>query len=322
VGVRDHGKWKFFRLPKASHTYDGAHGWNTEWPRIRNVGTREKPDYLMTMHGLFWHFPFTFSSENSSGIRPRSAYLKVIGDFAGWNGKLVIGCDDAAKNEFLNKRKVKGNISGPGQSNSNLWFISPETPDQLGPNNAEGAVWISENIKAGEVSEPFLYAGWDIRSAWIYNEGKLPVSFSFEIDKKGDNTWERLKTISLKADEAANVPFPSNETGEWIRVSADKTTTATIHFSYAQKDSRSNVSDPVFKGLAGVNQAGSGAGLLWDLDHNRRKLGVLAGIATNEGFTESGYYELDSLMTLEKKDDPETAAYPRKNGYSPSGSLF
>jgi hypothetical protein len=312
IGVRGNGKWKFFRLPKASHTYDGAHGWNTEWPRIRDVGTKEKPEYLMTMHGLFWHFPSTFSTENSSGIRPRSAYLKVIGDFTQWNGQLIIGCDDAAKNEFLNKRKVKGNICGPGQSNSNLWFISPETPDQLGPNNAEGAVWISEKIKAGEVSEPFLFAGWDIRSAWINNEGKLPVSFTFEVDKKGDNTWERLKTISLKADEAANIPFPSNQKGEWIKVIADKATTATVHFSYVQKDSRSNVPDPVFKGLAGVNQIGSDAGLLWDLDRNRRKLGVLAGIATNEGFTESGYYELDSLMTLVKKDDAQTVAYIRE----------
>ncbi|HPT32290.1 MAG TPA: hypothetical protein PLW67_10640, partial [Prolixibacteraceae bacterium] len=36
LGVRDHEKgWSFYRLPKASHSYDGAHGWNTEWPRIR-----------------------------------------------------------------------------------------------------------------------------------------------------------------------------------------------------------------------------------------------------------------------------------------------
>ena len=124
VGVRDNGKWSFYRLPKASHSYDGAHGWNTEWPRIRNIGTENKPDYLMTMHGMFWRFPGSFTSSNSSGIRPRSAYLKVIGDFTRWNDNLVFGCDDAAQKEFLNKRKAKGDIGGPGQSNSNLWFTS------------------------------------------------------------------------------------------------------------------------------------------------------------------------------------------------------
>ena len=118
LGVRNpETGWDFYRLPKASHSYDGAHGWNTEWPRIRNVGTKQNPDYLMIMHGMFWHFPPSFSAKKSAGIRPRSAYLKVIGDFTRWNDRLVFGCDDSAKNEFLNKRKQKGNIEGPGQSN-------------------------------------------------------------------------------------------------------------------------------------------------------------------------------------------------------------
>ena len=36
--LRSGGAWQHFRLPKASHCYDGAHGWNTEWPRIREIG--------------------------------------------------------------------------------------------------------------------------------------------------------------------------------------------------------------------------------------------------------------------------------------------
>lgn len=88
------------------------------------MGTESEPEYLMTMHGMFWHFPAMFTADNSAGIRPRSAYLKVIGDFTRWNDQLVFGCDDSAQKEFLNKRKAKGNIEGPGQSNSNLWFTS------------------------------------------------------------------------------------------------------------------------------------------------------------------------------------------------------
>ena len=63
----DHGKWSAFRLPKASNSYDGAHGWNTEWPRIRDIG---EPYLLMTMHGMFWKFPCTFSAANTAGIAP------------------------------------------------------------------------------------------------------------------------------------------------------------------------------------------------------------------------------------------------------------
>ena len=39
----------------------------------------------------------------------------MIGDFTRWNDRLVFSCDDSAK-RFLNKRKAKGNIGGPGQS--------------------------------------------------------------------------------------------------------------------------------------------------------------------------------------------------------------
>jgi hypothetical protein len=312
VGVREKGEWNFFRLPKASHSYDGAHGWNTEWPRIRDIGTVENSDYLMTMHGLFWRFPKTFTNANSAGIRPRSAYLKVIGDYTRWNDQLVFGCDDSAQKEFLNKRKVKGGIEGPGQSNSNLWFTSIDKPDQLGPNTAEGAVWIAEEIKAGTLSEPFLFAGWDIRSAWIKNEGKQTVSFTFEVDEKGNGKWKILQSVSVNANGSINILFTGEQKGEWIRVKAEQGSKATVHFSYAQKDNRTTNADAMFAGLANVSETHASGGLLWGLGNNRRKLGLLAGTASDNVFTENGYYELDSLMNLVKKDDVETAAFIRE----------
>ena len=83
--LNDGGRWSSYRLPKTSHSYDGSHGWNTEWPRIREIGGK---DYLMTMHGAFWKFPPTFSNADTSGIRMRSSYLKVIGDFCKWQNKI------------------------------------------------------------------------------------------------------------------------------------------------------------------------------------------------------------------------------------------
>ena len=65
----------------------------------------------------------------------------------------------------------------------------------------------------------------------------------------------------------------------------------------------------MFAGLADISESETSAGLLWSLSNNRRKLGILAGVTTDNGFTESGYYELDSLMNLVKKEDQETASY-------------
>lgn len=321
LGVRDNEKWSFYRLPKASHTYDGAHGWYTEWPRIRDVGTAGNPEYLMTMHGMFWHFPENFNSSNTAGIRPRSAYLKILGDFTRWNDQLVFGCDDAAVSENNNRRKTKGNMAGTGQSNSNLWFTSPSVPDHLGTPTADGAVWLSEQVDAGEVSEPFLFAGWDYRSAWIKNDGEQTVSFTFGLDKKGDNRWGNCKSVSVRAGESMHLSFDSGFKGEWVRVSADKTCKATVHFWYAQKEKRSTVPDSMFKGISEVSAKGSKAGLLWGLDNNRRALGVLAGVASDKEFTETGYYELDASMNLAKKNDPETAAAIREKLAIPQNVL-
>lgn len=80
--VREDGTWRAFRLPKGSHSYDRAHGWNTEWPRIREIGEGE--DLLLTMHGTFWRF----TARSSARIAPRSNSPKVVGDLccrgAGW----------------------------------------------------------------------------------------------------------------------------------------------------------------------------------------------------------------------------------------------
>ncbi len=306
LGVRNpQTGWDFYRLPKASHSYDGAHGWNTEWPRIRDVGTSDKPDYLMTMHGMFWRFPGNFNAKSSAGIRPRSAYLKVIGDFARWQDHLVIGCDDSAHREFLNKRRAKGNIEGPGQSNSNLWFTSFDTPDQLGPNTASGAVWLNENIKANEASEPFLFAGWPKRSAWIHNSGKTNVSFTFEIDKNGNGQWSNLQTADVVAGESQWINFDQSASGEWVRVVADRNTHATVQFSYTGPDQRIQSSDQIFSGLSGVSDEKSIGALLYGLGDDRRSLGLSVRHFDGADEKSIGYYELDASMKLRKQEDPE-----------------
>lgn len=310
LGVRNpETGWDFYRLPKASHSYDGAHGWNTEWPRIRDIGPEGNPDYLMTMHGMFWQFPARFTANNSAGIRPRSAYLKVIGDYTRWNNQLVFGCDDSAQREFLNKRKHKGGIEGPGQSNSNLWFTTPEKPDQLGTATAAGSVWINEKIEAGGYSEPFLFAGWPYRTAWIHNHGKSSVDFVFEVDKSGNGSYIPLTTVSMAPESSEMLSFKEGETGEWIRVSVNNATTATVSFNYSATENRQTTPSSIFQGIADVSSKESDGGLLYGLGNNRRALGISAIHFENGKETDAGYYELDEKLNLIRKEDPETQAF-------------
>jgi hypothetical protein len=312
LGMRDKGKWSFFRLPKASNSYDGAHGWNTEWPRIRDIGTDKNPDYLMTMHGMFWHFPQTFTSSNTAGIRPRSSYLKVIGDFTRWNDQLVFGCDDAAKSEFLNKRMAKGGIAGPGQSQSNLWFTPVNQPGQTGTIDASGSVWLQESIKSGAVSDPFLFAGWNKRMAWLKNEGTQDVNFTFEIDQNGNNQWSKLETVNVPANNSNWIEFAEKETGEWIRVVTDGATTASVSFAYASDKVRPSTSDQMFDGIATIGTKQSCGGLLYSLGNNRRVLGILTNSSDGNNSTETGYYEMDDQMNIVPKVDDSTATFIRE----------
>ncbi len=237
AALRRDSAWHTYRLPKSSHSYDGAHGWNTEWPRIRDIGEN---DLLMTMHGAFWRFPKNFDSTHSAGIAPRSNYLKVVGDFARWGDKLVLGTDDTAKSEFLNKRRAKGKLAAPGQSQSNLWFIDPAQLDRFGPPIGRGAVWQDEPVTANAPSDAFLFSGFDHRLLHLAHDAPAPVTFTLEIDRAGNNTWTPLRRIEVPAAGYVATAFTAAETGAWVRVRASRDCAhATATFSFRNVDPRS-----------------------------------------------------------------------------------
>jgi hypothetical protein len=313
------GKWTSYRLPKGSHSYDGAHGWNTEWPRIRDIG--EEGSRLMTMHGLFWKFPANFSSKHSTGVSPRSAYLKVIGDFTRWQGRLVFGCDDTAKSEFLNKRPAKGALAGPGQSQSNLWFTALDAPDKLGPAIGRGSVWVDEPVQAGAASDPFLLAGFAKRAVHLQHDGTAATKFTLEIDEKGDGQWKSWREVALKADEATQwVEIPATVAGAWIRAKTDRDIAkAGVTFQYAAKDDRVVERGSLFKGLSKAGDATSQGAFLLTRGANLRTLSVLNANVTVDQTTLGDAYELSADLKLTKMTDATAAAYVEKNTPVPQG---
>ena len=305
--------WKFFRLPKGSHSYDGAHGWNTEWPRIREIGAG---DYLMTMHGTFWNFPSSFGAPDFTGIRPRSNYLKVIGDFCLWKDRVVFGCDDTAKNEFLNKRKAKGEIAAP-QSQSNLWFVEPGALDEIGPVIGRGAVWMKEDLAADAVSDPYLFAGYDKRGLFLAHESGSEVVFTLETGD-GSGPWKPLSSETVPSGTGRFVAFPASAAGEWIRVrTGSSAKAATAVFTYRDKDPRDTVADEVFAGLAAPGEDRSG-GILRARDGGIKTLSFAAETAAGKP---AGYYELDGEMKLRRVEDAKIEEFTRSRAAIPTAAL-
>ncbi|MEI6247377.1 MAG: hypothetical protein WCP67_02445 [Verrucomicrobiota bacterium] len=318
--VMEDGKWTSFRLPKSSHTYDGAHGWNTEWPRIRDIG--EPGQRLLTMHGSFWTFPAGFSAKHSAGIAPRTNYLKVIGDFTRWQDRLVFGCDDTAKSEFLNKRPAKGTLAGPGQSQSNLWFTPLDITAKLGPAIGRGGVWVDEPVKAGSPSDPFLLNGFTERTLWLSHDGTADTSYTVEIDQQGNGTWTTWKQFGLTA--AAPGLWvdlsPQQVSGAWIRVTSSRDQKkATAQFQCANADQRGTEVDPMFAGLSSADTASSRGAFLLTRGANLRTLSILPATLTADQTKAGVAYELTADLKLVKQADPKVTDYVARNTAIPAG---
>jgi hypothetical protein len=280
----DGGQWHRYRLPKASQAYDAKHGWYTEWPRIREIepAAGGKPARLMMdMHAMFYDFPATFSAANTAGITPIASHLRYVPDFCGWNGKLVMAADDCS---------VMQNPMA-GQSQSNLWFGSADELKTWGPKTGWGGVWMNDAVKAGQASDPFLFNGFDQRVLHLAHDAKEDVTFTVEVDAKGDGKWAELATAKVPASGYGFHVFPPGAAGQWVRVKADRDCRATAYFHYTDAATPAATDGAAFKGLADVGAADAVAGLVRPAKDNRNLqfLGVSPG---------GKYLEVDEKLTF------------------------
>lgn len=239
--VLDQGVWHTYLLPKATNNNDPSHGWFTEWPRIREIGNGEM---MMDMHGMFFEFPKTFCANNTAGIRPLSSHLRYIPDFCSWNNQIVIATDETS---------IQGNKTA-GQPQSNLWFGTKNDLKQWGPSNGFGAIWLNDEVKAGQTSDPYLFAGFENQMIHLINEGDNEIKIKLQIDKLGNGIWTDMKDFVLSGKEYQYYICPSNIQAEWIRAIAqnDGKLSIEIHSTTNQYQKGEDHLD-LFKGIADIN---------------------------------------------------------------------
>ena len=292
LNVLDQGRWSRFRLPKASFTYDADHGWFTEWPRIRDIGADR---LLMTMHGMFYEFPKTFRVAGAAGIRPIATYHKMVVDFADWNGRLVLACDDASmfENPLL------------GRPQSNLWFSALDDLRELGKPIGWGGPWVGNRVRANEPSEPYLLAGFERRVVHLSHDKTSAVTFTFEIDSKGDGIWSKYASVVVPARGYAYHVIPSDVKGEWIRVKTDSAvSSATAYFHYFSSPKAAD--EAMFKSLPPADRpAARSEGVIRPQSDAELTLQFAADILDASGkIVEQGYYEIGGDMRLHRADNP------------------
>ena len=271
----DGGEWFTYRLPKGSLAFDPAHGWYTEWPRIREVNDGK---FLLDMHGQFFDFPRTFSKANTAGIHPIATHLRYVPDFCAWGDKLVVASDDTSimRNPLA------------GQSQSNLWFGKLADLKTWGPTAGWGGVWVNDAVKANVPSDPFQFSGWQNRVLHLANDGNAPVTFTIEADANGSGAWQTLETISVPAQGSVHHEFAASTQAEWVRLKASTDTKATAYFhcSNANPHPASTATPQIDAAKSALIRPAAG----------NRNLQVV---------TPNGYYEVDESLTFTAMDQPD-----------------
>lgn len=292
LNVRDAGKWQIFRLPIADFSYVAGHGWYTEWPRIRDVGGGK---FLMNIHGGWYDFPGTFSADNAAGLRPIGSYLKITGDFAPWNGRIVFGCDDASiwDNPLI------------GQSQSNLWFSSWDNLHTCGRAAGSGAVWMKDTAAAGTPSAPYLFAGYLQRVVHLAHAAAEPVTFTLEIDADGKGSWQPYQAITVPPYGYVWHIVPSATTGEWIRVKSDRDVRgATVYFSYGPGGGTVEEKS-LFSAMIGVDEKGAvSAGAIRPLGRDTGRLWFDAQTTSADGQVASQVLEVAADLQFRAYSGP------------------
>jgi hypothetical protein len=213
--VMEGQQWNLWRLPKGSYSHDGSHGWHTEWPRIRQLDPADPQGiYLMHMHGLFFDFPKTFSSNNFAGLKPISSYYKMPTDYCEFSdGRIVMGKNDAS--QFSNALALK--------DQSNLWFGTMEDIENWGAPSGHGAVWMNDSVTAEQTSDPFFIDGFVQRTLHLRNLGASPVSVEIETST-GTPTWTPVRSVSVPANGYVS-EVVSDLTAPWVRLKSSAAST-------------------------------------------------------------------------------------------------
>ena len=242
--VMENNAWSTFLLPKATYNNDPAHGWFTEWPRIRSIG---KDRMMMDMHGMFFEFPPTFSGNMSAGIRPISSHLRYVPDFLEWNGQLVLATDETS---------IQGNPLA-GQPQSNLWFGKVEDIENWGPATGYGAIWLEEEVPENTPSLPYLFNGFDQRVLHLVNHSEHLVQVNLELDINGQDVWTPFKHIKVPGNTYEHLTISDSIQAEWIRLNSSNKAQLSAVFHYTQnRYSDKSEKTGLFNGIATADYPG------------------------------------------------------------------
>jgi hypothetical protein len=225
----------------------------------------------------------------------------MTADFGEWNGRVVFGCDDAAKAGFLKTGVGDTQNRLVGQSNSNLWFTTWEGLAQTGRPAGFGGPWLGDDVKAGVPSEPYLLAGYAQRVLHLSHRAERAVTFAVEIDKTGDGRWTSYQQITVDPGGYAFHIFPASVDGQWVRLVPDRDAVRATAFFHYGPGGGAVANRETFASLADVDQPGPWCGAVVRSEGDDQiLLGVLARQVDASGkLGPARSYQVDATMRFQ-----------------------
>jgi hypothetical protein len=210
------GRW---RIPRGDPALDAAGPLGDE--RIcREVCTERD---LFNAGGIFYELP----AENSGGfakVRPIATHNRRIKDYASYRGMIVIS--GLAADAKAGDRIVKSD-----DGKCALWVGVVDDLWQFGKPRGVGGPLKDTEVKAGELSDPYLMTGFDRKSMRLSHDSKEEIEFTIKVDFSGKG-WVDYRKFKVPAGQTVTHEFPDGFSAYWVRVACGKDCKATAWFVY------------------------------------------------------------------------------------------
>jgi hypothetical protein len=113
-----------------------------------------------------------------------------------------------------------------------LWAGAIDDAWKLGKPRGRGGPWQGSGVKAGVPSDAYLATGYDQKRLILSHTSKAPVSFRVEADFSGTGAWAEVIQLSVVPGKPLEHRFPNAFAAYWLRLVAEKNSTATATFLY------------------------------------------------------------------------------------------
>ena len=91
---------------------------------------------------------------------------------------------------------------------------------------------MNANVKAGEISDPYLIGFYDQKSLTLTNNGAADVTVTVQADPTGNGDWMDYAAFNLKAGKSTVHVFPDAFQARWIRFKSSRDANITTWLEY------------------------------------------------------------------------------------------